>query len=59
MKIKCGGAGCSRTSNPRHSDNVGMTFGEGTVYELPKRFGNKRLTESQLIDMVNTIVKEY
>ena len=70
MKIKCGGAGCGRTDNPRHSggrttgnprhsDNVGMKIGEGTVYELPKRFGNKRLTESQLIDMVNTIVKEY
>jgi len=30
-----------------------------TTYELPKRFGNKRLTESQLIDMVNSIVKKY
>ena len=29
------------------------------MYELPKRFGNKRLTESQLIDMVNSIVKKY
>jgi len=30
-----------------------------SIYELPKRFGNKRLTESQLIDMVNSIVKKY
>jgi len=29
------------------------------TYELPKSFGNKRLTESRLIDMVNSIVKKY
>jgi hypothetical protein len=40
-------------------DTIKDMLGENTVYELPKRFGNKRLTESQLIDMVNTIVKEY
>jgi len=40
-------------------DKIKDLFFEDTVYELPKRFGNKRLTESQLIDMVNTIVKEY
>jgi len=28
-----------------------------TVYELPARFGKKRLTESQLINMINTITK--
>ena len=26
------------------------------IYELPKRFGNKRMTESELIGMVNAIV---
>jgi hypothetical protein len=32
------------------------TSGE-MVYELPRRFGKKRLTESQLISMINTIIK--
>ena len=32
---------------------------EEVTYELPKSFGNKRLTESRLIDMVNSIVKKY
>ena len=27
------------------------------VYELPARFGHKRLTESQLINMIKTITK--
>lgn len=27
-----------------------------TMYELPKRFGNKRLTESALINMINNII---
>ena len=27
------------------------------VYQLPRRFGSKRLTESQLINMINTITK--
>ena len=40
-------------------DKIRDVFTEDTVYELPKRFGNKRLTESQLMDMVNSIVKEY
>ena len=26
------------------------------IYELPKRFGNKRMTESELVNMVNTIL---
>jgi hypothetical protein len=38
------------------SINDNGTSGE-MVYELPGRFGNKRLTESQLIDMINTIIK--
>ena len=28
-----------------------------SVYQLPARFGNKRLTESQLIHMIKTIIK--
>jgi len=27
------------------------------VYELPSRFGNKRLTEGELVNMINTIIK--
>ena len=38
------------------SINDNGTSGE-MVYELPGRFGNKRLTESQLINMINTIIK--
>ena len=34
---------------------------DGTIkeqwYELPLRFGNKRLTESQLLRMIDTIIK--
>ena len=28
-----------------------------TIYQLPKRFGNKRLTETALINMINNIIK--
>ena len=34
-----------------------MNMTKETVYELPARFGKKRLTESQLINMINTITK--
>ena len=34
-----------------------MNMTKETVYELPARFGKKRLTESRLINMINTITK--
>ena len=38
------------------SEGIGRPVKE-LVYELPSRFGNKRLTESELVNMINTIIK--
>jgi|TARA_R110002020_G_scaffold1110_1_gene5478 hypothetical protein len=38
------------------SEGIGRPLKE-LVYELPSRFGNKRLTEGELVNMINTIIK--
>jgi len=37
-------------------DNTPYTIKE-KIYELPARFGNKRLTETEMINMINSIIK--
>ena len=49
-------SGQEDTDSLRESMRDTGTSGE-MVYELPRRFGKKRLTESQLISMINTIIK--
>ena len=46
-------SGQEDTDSLRESMRDTGTSGE-MVYELPRRFGKKRLTESQLISMINT-----
>tara|TARA_B100000287_G_scaffold430237_1_gene485089 strand:+ start:66 stop:950 length:885 start_codon:yes stop_codon:yes gene_type:complete len=49
-------AGAEDDKALRESINDNGTVSE-TTYKLPARFGNKRLTESQLINMIKTIIK--
>jgi len=45
-----------------HENKIGMVqenpnLRKPRIFELPTRFGNKRLTEIELVNMINTIIK--
>jgi len=39
------------------AQNINRRPKKEQIYELPRRFGNRRMTESELVNMVNAIVK--